>query len=284
LLLKHRKINVNAPMNGETALMSATRANHVDIVRVLLRHEKVDVNAQRRTDGEAALHIASAEGLFGVVNLLLEHNNLKVNLPRNDGRTALMVASANGHEEVVENLLKNTVVDVNAKSKDCTTALHIASAEGRVDVVKRLLANKHVDAKIKNNNGSTALDVAKHKALAPIFCDHDEAVKAVGKNRDSLAKVMLSLKDPATRKVVPVELSFQYIEHCITNNELGSGASGNVFFAEDNDLPEPKMFAVKMIKLIQRSKDTNENNVKAFQKELSVCSAICIERYLVWNN
>ncbi|KAI2497238.1 serine/threonine kinase [Fragilaria crotonensis] len=64
----------------------------------------------------------------------------------------------------------------------------------------------------------------------------------------------------------PVELSFQYVKSCITNRKLGSGAFGDVFLAEDCRLS--KKFAVKTIKLSERSDGPNDENLKSFKKEL----------------
>ena len=82
-----------------------------------------------------------------------------------------------------------------------------------------------------------------------------------------------------TRRADPVELSYQYIKRCITNRKLWSGAFGDVFLAEDSSLP--KKFAVKMIKLSERSHGPNDKNLISFQKELSVRSAFCHSALIV---
>ena len=111
-------------------------------------------------------------------------------------------------------------------------------------------------------------------------------MREVKHNQELLKKVisMTTLKGSSIRKADPVELSYHYIKRFMTKDKLGSGSFGDVFLVEDNALPEPKKFAVKMIKLIQRSDGANDKGLNSFQKELSVCSAFCIECCLVWNN
>ena len=261
LLLAGADVNARGA-TGVTALISASTMNYVDIVRLLLQQSNVDVNAQD-SNGATALVVASSRGHLEAVRLLLENNVVDVNLPMNGGRTALMVASANGHVNVIEKLLKKSTVDVNATSVDGETALYIASVAGHIDVVRKLLENNNVDATIKCNKGSTPLDATKQKTLVRIFWDH-MMLHSVEENRALLGLAM------TMRNIEPVVLSYHYIMRCITNRKLGSGAFGDVFFAEGRDLAEPKQFVVKMIKLSQRSDDPED--LKYFRKDLSVCS------------
>jgi hypothetical protein len=261
LLLAGADVNARGA-TGVTALISASTKNYVDIVRLLLQQSNVDVNAQD-SNGATALVVASSRGHLEAVRLLLENNVVDVNLPMNGGRTPLMVASANGHVNVIDKLLKKNKVDVNAISVDGETALYMASVAGHEDVVRKLLENNNVDATIKCNKGSTPLDATKQKTLERIFWDH-EMLHSAGENRGLLGLAMIM------RNIQPVVLSYHYIVRCITNRKLGSGAFGDVFIAEGSDLPEPKKFAVKMIKLSQRSDDPED--LKYFQKDLVVRS------------
>ncbi len=128
-----------------------------------------------------------------------------------------------------------------------------------------------MDTKIKNNEGSTALEAAKQNTLVRSFDDYEMALQAVKQNRAKLANVM------TTRNVEPVELTYHYIKRYNANHKLGSGAFGDVLLAEDNDLPEPKKFAVKMMKLSQRTDAPNDDDLKSFTKELSVRCLFGIE-------
>ncbi|KAI2489093.1 serine/threonine kinase [Fragilaria crotonensis] len=69
-----------------------------------------------------------------------------------------------------------------------------------------------------------------------------------------------------TSSADPVELSLEYIKRCLTDHELGKGAFGDVFLAEDSRLP--KKFAVKMISPTHRDEAAINEIRKTFQKEL----------------
>jgi ankyrin repeat protein len=272
--------NVNAKdSNGDTALHCASVYGRVEVVRELLQHNKVDVNLRRIYDGSTVLLIASQNGHLEIVRELLQNNKVDVNRQRTyDGATALCIASENGHVDVVRQLLQHDKVDVNLQRQDGATVLYVASQLGRVEVVRELLDHSEIDVNVQYKDGTTALDVAKHNkqyGVVNVFPRHQKALEAADQDRKSLAKVMNTISAD------PVELSYQYIKDCITDQKLGSGPFGDVFLAEDSELPEPKKFAVKMIKI---SRSSDDKTLKTFQKELSVRSLFCIECCIVWSN
>jgi ankyrin repeat protein len=280
-LLQNNEMDVNLKYtdDGITALYIASHNGHEKVVSELLRNNKVDVNAQNK-NGETALHAASAQDSVDVVCLLLQNYDVDVNAQNTNGETALFQASREGYQEVVKRLLKHNNVNVNLQCNTGATALHVACKGGRVKVVRVLLQNNKVDEYLVDHDGQPAYEVArlcKKNVVLEAFHDHHDALQAVIENRKSLDKVM------TTSEADPVELSYHYIKRYMTK-QLGSGAFGDVFLVEDNALPEPKKFAVKMIKLIQRSDGANDEGLNSFKKELSVCSAFCIECCLVWNN
>ncbi len=290
LLLQTDKVDVNLQTtNGETALHASSLYGHLEVVRELLQNNKVDVNLQT-TNGATALHASSLNGSDGwtalilacqqghveVVRELLQNNKVDVNLQTTDGATALHVVTEYYKPKVVSLLLEHDNLDVNSQDAIGATALHIASAKGRVDIVEMLLQNNNVDVKLKNEKGSTAGEMGEHDvAVRNAFRNHRRARLFDLRDRDLLEYAM------TMRNTEPVELRYRYIKRCVTKIKLGSGAFGDVFLAEDSELPEPKKFAVKTIKHSPRS---NDKNLKSFQKELSVRSGFCRECCIVWNN
>ncbi|KAI2489351.1 serine/threonine kinase [Fragilaria crotonensis] len=265
-LLQNSKVDVNILGTDDcyTALHAASVFGGLAVFRELLHHSKVNVNAKNK-DGDSALSMASQHNNLHVVGELLQNDNVDVNAQNKNGETALFKASREGYQEAVKKLLEHNTVDVNLPCNTGATPLHIASHYDRGDVVRELLQNSKVNANLKDNDELTALEVAeKHRQFAAIkaFRDHTKTLEEVNKNRESLAKVM------TTCKAEPVELSYHYIKRCIKIREIGSGAYGNVFLVEDGYLPEPKKFALKMIKLSQSSDGPNKY-LKSFQKELS---------------
>ena len=72
-----------------------------DIVKMLLGHKDIDVNA-RNSYGHTALMWASGYGDANIVKILLGHKDIDVNAGDSYGYTASYWASKNGHDDVVE--------------------------------------------------------------------------------------------------------------------------------------------------------------------------------------
>ncbi len=181
----------------------------------------------------------------------------------------LIINAFEGNLNVVRDLLL-AGANVNAqRDSDGATALLAASFNGHVEIVNHLLQHYNVDVNVERDDGNTALDVARIEGHANIVRLLEKYVLEEDENWTLLGNAM------TTRMADPVELSYQYIKRCLTNRKLWSGASGDVFLAEDSRLP--KKFAVKMIKFSERSDGPNDDNLKSFQKELSVRSAFFIE-------
>ncbi len=310
LLLKKDGVDVNFPRqtDGATPLYIASQGGNENVVQALLKHSEVDVNAKRDSDGATALHIASQLGCVHVVSELLENDDVEVNVPMNrdvtalfqasqaghdnvvglllekdgvnvnfprkpDGATPLYIASKRGRLKVVKKLVEDSKVEVNAvRDSDGATALHIASQEGYEKVVDALLQHRNVQVNLKDKSEKTARDVASGDAVLTVFNNYEDRLRAIEQDRKHLKNVMTAVAGN------PVELSYQYIERYITKPKLGSGAFGDVFLAVDSRLP--KKFVVKMIKLSERSDGPNDENLKSFHTEFSVCCVFCI----VWNN
>jgi ankyrin repeat protein len=98
-LLSHSNIDVNAEnMGGRTPLMEAVEAGYEEIVKKLLSHSNIDVNLQDRR-GDTALHLATS--IPTIASLVLAHNDIKVDLKNTLGQTALQKAEMEGNWEVV---------------------------------------------------------------------------------------------------------------------------------------------------------------------------------------
>jgi uncharacterized protein len=135
-LLLERGLPVNAVVraDGMTAIAYAAVREHLDAMRLLLRH-RADVNLADSGGNSPLLH-AAMRGRSNAVRLLLE-SGANVNAASTHGWTPLMAAAWEGHANVVGELLKHgangTLVNSERRS-----ALMLAEAEGHRAVVKLL--------------------------------------------------------------------------------------------------------------------------------------------------
>ena len=107
-------------VDGYTALMSASEAGHIGVVKILLAHG-VDVNKQRRGHYSDALDAAISEGHIDVMKALLE-KGAWANSRDIDMGTPLMKASRQRNLDAVRVLLEHGA-RVNEKDGKGNTAL-----------------------------------------------------------------------------------------------------------------------------------------------------------------
>jgi ankyrin repeat protein len=130
-LLNHKGVDVNIKNNyGETALICAIKHNifngqdifrtmmnvegersrlrgrRSEVVRALLYHDGVDVNAIDK-DGETALILASDRGYLDMVSALLNHKGVDVNIKNNLGESALDRARTKKEDNIARILMKH---------------------------------------------------------------------------------------------------------------------------------------------------------------------------------
>ena len=157
LLNKGLDVNAADPKYRQTPLMYACRRGQSTTVAKLLEYG-ADVNQYSQRDS-VALFEAIDSGSIEVVKLLLSHQELDVNAihPRRYNRTALMLAAVSGKIEIVNALLDRPGIKVDRRDLDGNTALSLATIAGYSDIVESLLEHKDIDINSQNSLGSTAL-------------------------------------------------------------------------------------------------------------------------------
>lgn len=114
---------------GTTALIIATKASQIDVMRVLLNLGGANVDEIDIKEGKAALSYAAKLGLEHSVRCLLEYN-ADVNIRELiDGSTPLMLAASIGHKEIIHVFL-NTFADLNFVDKNIQSAFDYAESSG----------------------------------------------------------------------------------------------------------------------------------------------------------
>ncbi|KAK4228437.1 hypothetical protein QBC38DRAFT_152558 [Podospora fimiseda] len=174
LLLGDDKLDpMMADSFGYTAIDHAAMVGETKVVRMLLE--------DGRTDSQAALQLASAEGHADVVRLLVNSESAEANpratrytataLHSKYTATALYSAAKAGHAAVVKTLLENGRVnpdDNGHPGENKKTALHVATEQGHTAVVEALLESGRVDPDRyfigENISGSHVRQTAIHVA------------------------------------------------------------------------------------------------------------------------
>lgn len=138
------QVDINLPNNdGLTPLMLASSRGHCETVYLLSHHPTQRLQPNKfRNGGNTALIQASIAGFLEVVRLLLQLPGIEVNRHNNGHMTALHMAVENGQVEVVRCLLCVQGVDVRYPNKRGKTPLDTAMEAGFgiiVDDLKRAL-------------------------------------------------------------------------------------------------------------------------------------------------
>jgi ankyrin repeat protein len=146
-LLKKR---ATPELEDDLCLRKASENGHGEVIRVLLRHKRVNP----RSMNSYALRIASQKGYHEVVKILLSDQGAD---PAASDNEALTTACQRGHIEVVRLLLGDKRVSPQV---EYNLPLYVASDNNRVEIVKLLLNDKRVTATACD---SRAIRIAKEK-------------------------------------------------------------------------------------------------------------------------
>jgi ankyrin repeat protein len=222
-LLKHKKVNAaTRDQNGSTILIQTIDIDNIDVLRELVKDERVDVHSKNYADVTASdlvvrvmkqfrcerdranvirdlirqskLFWASANGRLELVRSLLKHDRLEVNVRTNQGRTSLILASEKGHWDVIRELLGLQQIDVNAQDNDGHTSLMLASGVGHVKVVQELLRHQKVMVHTKDSTNGTSLILASgngHMQIVRELLKH-EALDVNAANDDGCTALILA--------------------------------------------------------------------------------------------
>jgi len=158
---------------GNTRLMLAVLQLRIDLIKLFIEKEHVDINKQNFT-GESALLLACQNNFMThsvkvqLVRYLIRCG-ANIQLSNLDGNTALHYSSGFGDESLV-NLLIQQGAFINSQNEKGETALHWAVMNGMISNVDILLKSGEVLIDLKNENGLTAVDLALEKEDKTILC------------------------------------------------------------------------------------------------------------------
>ena len=108
----------------------------LDVAQAILTCGCIPINSQILDDGRTPLYIASQYGKVNMVKLFLEQESIDVNKC-----SPLIVATSKGHTGVVKLLLAFKDIDVNLACDKGFTPLHFAVRDNNETVVQMLLCH-----------------------------------------------------------------------------------------------------------------------------------------------
>ena len=121
--------------NKKTFLHHAARLGNLELMRVLLDREGIDIEAKDES-GTTALSYAVGQGNKAIVELLIR-KGAKKDTQNSDGITPLQICIELGHAHLVRDLINPALI--NAVNRDGYTPLHLATFKQNAEIIKILL-------------------------------------------------------------------------------------------------------------------------------------------------
>ena len=158
-LLDHGASVTKFSLRGRTPMFEAIDQNHEEIVDHLLTVKELDINAVQSThSNRSALMLAADLEHFGIVTSLLDHPEINVNQEDSFGRTALFYATVKGSYITVKQLLQHPGIDVNRVDNLAgRSPLIIAAARNYCELVELLLESGANPMLRDRQSGGTAM-------------------------------------------------------------------------------------------------------------------------------
>jgi ankyrin repeat protein len=115
LLLAHEKTQINAiDLYTDAPLFLATQGGHVDMVRLLVdQGDRLEVNQLSRSDGETALCMAIRCKRLDIMDVLLKHPRINLDIMNRWGETASVIAVKQGHTAMVGRPIRGPTIPCN---------------------------------------------------------------------------------------------------------------------------------------------------------------------------
>lgn len=163
--------------------------NESDLITVLVRYAKIDVNMQQEGTKNTPLHLASIGGCVRTIALLINTLNADPNIQNHHGCIALQEAAAkdNSGKAICALLDNSPSITVDDSGRYGFTALHSAARYGKVDNIKILLGRGadpfkiSLDGRTPRNIDPEANEIATMQILEAAEVEENTSHKA--KNR-----------------------------------------------------------------------------------------------------
>ncbi|KAM0042786.1 putative ankyrin repeat-containing domain, PGG domain, ankyrin repeat-containing domain superfamily [Helianthus debilis subsp. tardiflorus] len=171
---------------GETALYTAAKKGHLEVVKELLKYSDKETLTRRSRSKFDPLHVAASQGHRAIVKLLLDHDVSLCQTRSKGNATPLITAASKGHTAVVHELLSKDPSLLSSPVLNGRKALHLAARSGHAEIVKSLLEKDPQLARRTDKMGQTALHMAVEGASSEVvkllLCLPDTNVNALTKD------------------------------------------------------------------------------------------------------
>ena len=132
--------------NGYTALYCDSQFNRTELVEILLKHKKINVNLQNNGDGHSPFWVACRNNSYECVSLMLQDPRVDINLADDLGWSPLIWSCYEGYTKIVQLLISfGRNIDILKKStedyygiKSGSTALDVTKQRNKTAVVQLL--------------------------------------------------------------------------------------------------------------------------------------------------
>ncbi|XP_048581815.1 serine/threonine-protein phosphatase 6 regulatory ankyrin repeat subunit C isoform X3 [Nematostella vectensis] len=149
---------------GFTPLHLAAQNGDPAMIRLLMNHPGVKMDATTKEMERTALHYAALGGHIEVVSTLISKSTAPLHMRDKHGYTPLHMAAANGYKELVA-LLIGQGSDINAVNEDGNTPIHLAAEAGCLTVTRLLTEYGASTVCVNNKKGAPICLAARRRNL-----------------------------------------------------------------------------------------------------------------------
>lgn len=214
-------IDVQESTYGQTPLMYACRAGHVEMVQELLNlGASINIVSER---GRTALFEAILHNREDIVDILLKRSDLFINAvnEKDYNRTALILAVRLGHVNIVASLLEHDDININQSDSSGITALYLATFKNKVPIVQLLLQKPKIDVdRCDSMSGRSPLIIAaerNHTIIVELLLERD--ADPMIRDRQGGGTALLRAADYGCISVIETMLKRKVNLHCRDDNE-----------------------------------------------------------------
>lgn len=209
-------VDVQESTYGQTPLMYACRAGHLEMVQELLNMgASINIVSAR---GRTALFEAILHNHEQIVDFLLTRGDLDINAvnTKEHNRTALLLAVRLDHVNIAASLLERDDININQPDSSGITALYLAAFKNNIPIVRLLLEKPEIDVNRGDSmSGRSPLIIAaerNHTAVVELL--FERGADPMIRDRQGGGTALLRAADYGCISVIETMLASNVNLHC----------------------------------------------------------------------